>query len=184
MSRLSPSRQKAKPPRHVRLYHWMMNSEAWQSLDPVARAVYIEIASRYAGPGSNNGRIPYSVREAADALRIGKATAHRAIAELEERGFIVATRRGAFSWKTRHCTEWRLTEYGCDLTHALATKDFMKWSPEKKMPVPIGNRTVSVAEPDGTCSRTETFKKRPTVSDMEPCDPILTPLTVPAQVHI
>jgi hypothetical protein len=37
---------------------------AWQSLDGNTRSVYVEIAQRYAGAGSNNGRIPYSIREA------------------------------------------------------------------------------------------------------------------------
>jgi hypothetical protein len=34
----------------------MMRTEAWRSLDCVARCAYLELAMRYAGPGSNNGR--------------------------------------------------------------------------------------------------------------------------------
>jgi DNA-binding transcriptional MocR family regulator len=116
--------------RHVRLYHWLMRTEAWRSLDATERAIYVEIAGRYGGPGSNNGRIPYSVREATKALHIGKATASRALHSLERRGFIVATQRGAFSFKVRHATEWRLTEFPCDITQQLATKDFARWSPQ------------------------------------------------------
>ena len=33
-------------------------------------------------------------------------------------GFIVPTKRGAFSLKVRHATEWRLTDRACDLTLA------------------------------------------------------------------
>ena len=117
-----------KAARHVRLYHWMMKTEAWQSLNATERAIYIEMARRYSGPGSNNGRIPYSVREAATALHIGKTTAARAIHNLEERGFIVAMQKGAFSYKVRHATEWRLTEFPSDVTKELATKDFEQWS--------------------------------------------------------
>ena len=54
--------------RHVRLYHSMMKTDAWKSLSCVARCLYIEIERRYGGPGSNNGRIHYSIRDGAAAL--------------------------------------------------------------------------------------------------------------------
>ena len=101
-----PGRSSGKAQRHVRLYHWMMKSAAWQSLSATARAIYIEMAARYAGIGTNNGRIPYSVRDAAEALKIGKSTAARELEALQDRGFIVATRKGAFSLKIdRRSTE-------------------------------------------------------------------------------
>jgi len=105
----------------------MLESVAWATLTANARAIYIQIAARYMG--SNNGRIPYSVREAASALRISTATASRAIRQLEELGFIATVIKGAFSFKKRHATEWRLTEFPGDVPgHSLgvATKDFMK----------------------------------------------------------
>ena len=43
--------------------------------------------------------------------------------------FIVPITKGAFSLKKRHGTEWRLTEFPCDVTHAISTKDFMRWQP-------------------------------------------------------
>src|SRR4051794_24909515 len=79
-----------KTARHVRLYHSLLKSKAWKSLDAVARALYVEIAMRYGGPGSNNGRIPYSIREGATALKIGKSKAATALQVLQNRGFIVA----------------------------------------------------------------------------------------------
>jgi hypothetical protein len=139
-----------KDARHVRLYHWVLGSEAWQSLNPNARAAYIELASKYAGGGSNNGRIGCSVRQIANALHVGKATAQKALADLQERGFIVAMQKGAFSWKTGTATEWRLTEFTCDVTNQLASKDFMRWQPKKQKPVPI-------SELNGTCSRTARY---------------------------
>jgi hypothetical protein len=50
--------------RYVKLRYWLLNSQAWNSLSGNARALYVELAQRY--NGSNNGRIPYSVREAAN----------------------------------------------------------------------------------------------------------------------
>jgi DNA-binding transcriptional MocR family regulator len=113
--------------RYVAISHWMMRTEAWRSLNTVARCAYVELAARYAGPGSNNGRLPYSLREMAEALNVSKMTAQRALVMLQERGFIVETKRGAFSLKERHATEYRLTEFGCDVTGALSTKDFARW---------------------------------------------------------
>jgi DNA-binding transcriptional regulator YhcF (GntR family) len=108
--------------------HFMMNTAAWKSLDATARAIYVHMAMRYAGPRSNNGRLPYSVREAAAEFHVGKSTAARAISALIDRGFIVIAKRGAFSRKTRHATEFRLTEFPSDVDNTLATKDFVHWS--------------------------------------------------------
>jgi DNA-binding transcriptional MocR family regulator len=131
-----------------------MHTPAWQSLDATARAIYVEMASRYGGPGSNNGCIPYSVREAASSLRIGKTTAARALERLQQRGFIVPMKKGAFSWKLRHSTEWRLTEFPCDLNSAPATKEFMRWCPEIQNAVPPQTQMVPATEPVGTSKGT------------------------------
>src|SRR5436190_484681 len=98
---------------HVRLYRWLMRSEAWCDLDCFARCGYVELARRYGGEESEtpNGKIPCSVREMAKALNVSVATASRAFAQLQDHGFIVLTKRGAFSLKQRHATEWRLTEF-------------------------------------------------------------------------
>lgn len=125
--------------RHVRLYHWLQDSAAWSSLDANARSTYLELARRYAGPGSNNGRIPYSVREIACCLNIGKGTASRAFQKLTDRGFIVPMRKGAFSLKLRHATEWRLTEFPCDVKGTPATKDFMRWQPGQVSSLAMGS---------------------------------------------
>lgn len=127
----SKRRNSGNAARYVAIYYWMMRTQAWRSLDTVARCAYVELKARYGGPGSNNGRIPFSVREMAKALRVSKPTALRALRRLQEHGFIVETKRGAFSLKRRHATEWRLTEHGCDVTGALATKEFVHW-PEKR----------------------------------------------------
>lgn len=121
--------------RHVRLYHWLLETEAWKSLDSTARAIYVEMASRYAGVGSNNGRIPYSIRDAARSLHIGKTTAARALADLQHRGFIVTVKKGGFSYKEKHATEWRLTEFPCDIKNTLATKDFACWRNKSQYPL-------------------------------------------------
>jgi len=145
-----------KDGRHVRLYHWILRTPAWNSLSAEARAIYVEMSSRY--HGTNNGQIPYAVRYAANSLGIGKTTAARAIEMLQDRGFIVVMTKGAFSRKNRHATEWRLTEFGCDVTNALSTREFARWR-EIQNAVPGAGLTVPVAEPNGTCSGTMAFQK-------------------------
>jgi hypothetical protein len=144
------SRHKSKgddKPRYVALSHWLMKTEAWRELDCVARCAYVELSRRYAGPKSNNGRIPFSYEEMANALNVSKATAMRALARLQEHGFIVRTKKGSFNLKLRHASEWRLTEFGCDVTSELATKDFSRWRKEKN--------TVSPVNPMGCRDETE-----------------------------
>jgi len=148
--------RKTAGPRHVRIHHYVMATAAWQSLGCVERAMYVDIAARYAGFGSNNGRIGYSVRDAADALHIGTSTAKRALDALQDRGFIVAVKKGAFSLKQRHASEWRLTEFASDVSNDLATKEFMRWTPDKnKTRYPQRHQSVSVAAPIGISSGTE-----------------------------
>lgn len=145
-----------KGPRHVRICHYMMATPAWKSLGGIPRAIYLDMAARYRGHGSNNGRIGYSVRCAADELGIGVATAKRGLDQLQDHGFIVCTKRGAFSLKQRHASEWRLTEFPSDISTDMATKEFMTWTPEKnKTRYPQRNRSIAVAEPISSCSGTE-----------------------------
>lgn len=151
--RLANGRDK-HPGRYLQLFKYMMDSPAWCDLKPTERALYVELARRYAGPGSNNGRIYFSIRDAAEALHVGKTTAAEAFKSLQEHGFIVCMQLGAFSLKVRHATEWRLTEYACDVTGALASKDFMRWVPENKSRYPSADRTVPEGGQVGTCRRT------------------------------
>jgi DNA-binding transcriptional MocR family regulator len=160
--------RKVKMLRHVRLYHYLMQTEARHSLKALERSIYVEMAARYAGDGSNNGRIGYSIREAASTFRVGKSSAARALETLQDRGFIVARKKGAFSLKSRHSTEWRLTEFGCDLTGALPTKEFARWLPENQKPVPPGTLTVPDLGPIDTCGGTGQSKRAPTVSLVGP----------------
>jgi hypothetical protein len=176
--------RKTKMLRHVRLYHYLMQTEAWQSLRALERSIYIEIAARYAGDGSNNGRIGYSIREAASTFKVGKSSAARALEMLQDRGFIVARKKGAFSLKSRHSTEWRLTEFGCDMTGALPTKEFARWSPENQKPVPRGNPTVPVSGTPGICSGTVHSKRPPTVSSVGPRKAVSNGIGTPGGTHI
>jgi hypothetical protein len=162
--------------RYVLLRHWLLKSPAWRSLPVGARALYVELVLRY--NGHNNGRISYSLREAVEALHISKSTADHLFTILQARGFIVCTRKGAFSLKTtKDASEWQLTEYASDHPPAHATKEFMRWQlPEdvdidtlnrqpshhrkSKTRVPQANHTGTPGEPHGYPSGTVKRKKR------------------------
>lgn len=125
--------------RHVRLYHWVTDTPAWRDLDAVARCAYVEMLRRY--NGSNNGRIGFGVRCMGEALNVAPKTAARALRALEAHGFIVTVKRGAFSRKVKHASEYRLTEFKCDLTNTLAHKDFTRWQKNTVVEVtPVGGR--------------------------------------------
>jgi DNA-binding transcriptional MocR family regulator len=139
-----------------------MDSAAWKDLNATARAIYIEIAKGY--NGTNNGFIVYSVRQAANELKIGKTTAANAFTELQAHGFIVAEQRGAFHWKIdvtgerhRPASEWRLTEYHSDRTIGIESKypskEFMRW-PEIQNTVRPQVRLVPNAGPHSSPSGT------------------------------
>lgn len=144
--------------RHVRLYHWLLATAAWRSLDPVARAAYVELATLY--NGGNNGSIVWSVRDAAQVLLVSPATAARALERLEARGFIVREKQGAFSRKIRHAAEWRLTEFNCDLSGELASKDFTRWQPGTQVHVLRPENLKHGTRSETICARGETLGAR------------------------
>ena len=126
---------------HVRLYHWLLNSPAYLSLTCPARAVLVEIARCY--DGFNNGRIGLSVRKA-ERCKIAPGTAKRSFEELQDRRFIECVTKGAFSRKTQHASEWRLTWLPCNLTGEPPSKPFMSWGREKQNTVSTYSPTVSI----------------------------------------
>ena len=154
----------------MRLYHLMTDSPAWHDLNAVARAIYCEIAKRY--NGSNNGRIPYSVREAVNELHISRMTAWRAIKSLVDHGFSVPMQRGAFSLKKKHATEWRLTEFSCDVTHSLSSKDFKRWQPAQNINQKANRKKRNTVTPEGLTVTPEIPNGYPrdTVTQEKPSD--------------
>jgi hypothetical protein len=81
-----------KADRYFQLHHYMLKTDAWKALSPPARAVYIQIGSRY--DGFNNGRLAFSVRDAASECDINKDTAGRAFHEL-----VARLHRGDPAWR-------------------------------------------------------------------------------------
>lgn len=108
--------------RFVTLHLWMLDCDAFQALSGNAVKLLVRLASRF--NGANNGAISMSTREAKAELGCSLNHAAKCFHELTDAGFIQATQRGAFSYKKRHATTWRLTWLDCG--DQLATKEFMR----------------------------------------------------------
>ena len=124
----------------VMIDEWLMSSQAWGSLKPGPRALYLELKRLY--NGNNNGRIFLSQRHASDRLNIGRDTVSRYFSELLVKGFLIEI--------SGHClgsdgygkaAHYALTEL--PLNEKPATKDFMKW---KKTKSPQENPTRVVVK--------------------------------------
>ena len=124
-SRLLPNGRNRYGGHHARLYDWELQCAAYRSLGCQARCLLTELKALF--NGRNNGQIAMSVREAMRRLGTGRKLAEKALAELQDRGFIKATVKGSFHCKARHATLWRLAEFDCD--GQPASKEFMRWSP-------------------------------------------------------
>jgi hypothetical protein len=171
---LKQKQEKRKADRHVRLYHWLMRSPAWKSLPGLSRALYAELARHY--NGNNNGRIGYSVRQAADDLQIAPGTASRHFRILTEHGFIEPMKKGAFSLKERHATEWRMTEFICDVTGKPPTKEFMRWQATENLERGVKDRHQryqNLTPERYQKSTPEDEIPPPTVSKVDTVDPVL-----------
>ena len=75
--------------RHVQLPEWLQASEAWATMKPGPRALYVELKRSF--NGSNNGAIYLSHRDAAMALNVHRNTVGPWFRELQRRGFIRMT---------------------------------------------------------------------------------------------
>ena len=112
----------------VPLGYPQLRSAAWRSLSGAAVKVFLEIRSRF--NGANNGKLTLSLDEAARLLGIGKTTASRAFDELQSRGFLALTRRGA--WYGRQASEYATTDRG--VNGHLATHAWKHWRPSASNP--------------------------------------------------
>jgi DNA-binding transcriptional MocR family regulator len=134
MSRGKPYKhQKKGAARFVQLHHWFMDCEAWRTLKPGPRQLYVELKRRFTG--SNNGRIRLSHREAAEALGVSRNTVGPWFAELEARGFIRMTRAPHLGPSgVGLASEWALEEEATPDGRPPG-KAFMRWT-EKQNPRP------------------------------------------------
>ena len=116
----------------IQLEHDLMHTVAWQSLPAMAVCILIYIWSLH--NGRNNGEIICSIRMLERRFGIGRRRAIDNLRVLENRGFLVSTRRGSFLVKTGsfigRATTWRLTMESCN--GKPATHEYRAWTPPNK----------------------------------------------------
>ena len=149
---------KGQKDRYFQVHYYMTKCEAWLALSAAARAVYIQLGSRY--NGENNGSLAFSVRDAAEECQLAKDTAGRAFKELVALGFIEETRHGGIRRKTRLASEWRLTAFYCNLSKTPKSCLFMQRRAEARDNRQTYSRPQSTVPNEGLpCP-----KRRPRVS--------------------
>ena len=125
----------------VVLNRYEMRTEAFRHLSVYGRSGLLELLFRF--DGKNNGDIHISVREMAKFLNCGKNKAAEVFIELVEKGWLKIGKKGSFYWKAHinpetknsgRASTWILTNRKHQ--NHLATKDFMRWTPEKAKPGP------------------------------------------------
>lgn len=118
--------------RFVQLPEYLQASEAWATLPPGPRALYIELKRRF--NGANNGEIFLSHRDAAAALNVHRNTVGPWFRALEERGFIFLTRAPYLGPSgIGLASVWGLAEEAT-LDGRPARKTFMKFSTPAQKP--------------------------------------------------
>ena len=124
----------------TKLDEWLMSSQAWSSLKPAPRALYIELKRLY--NGSNNGRLFLSQRDASQRLNINRSTVSRYFKELIDKGFLVETQGHCLGFQGNgKAAHYALTEL--PLNEKPATKEFMNW---KKTKPPLQNVALLAAK--------------------------------------
>lgn len=133
--------------RFVQLPEWLQASEAWATLKPGPRALYIELKRRF--NGSNNGKIILSHRDAATALGASKNTVGPWFKELQARGFIEQTEAPHLGPSgIGLASVWALDEeMRADMK--LPRKRFMAWRQKQNPPTKIGTPRPSICDTSG-----------------------------------
>lgn len=141
-----------------RVEHWtklirnMMDTPAWRALSSTAQALYPWIKLEWKGAQyNNNGRLQFSVRQAAEAMGVNKDTANRAFIDLQLKGFIVVTQEarlgvgGAARSSLLEITELELPgQQG-------SRKLYLEWQPGGDFPA----RKVMAHNPRGANGKTK-----------------------------
>lgn len=138
-------RNEARGDHFTKMVRITMQTEAWRALSPTAQALYPWIKLEWRGPAANNnGKLKFSVRQAARAMGVGTNTAGRAFHDLQAKGFIVVTKPAHLGTAGKaQCPEFEVTEIG--LPHSdtnTGRRLFKEWKIGVEFPIikaPVNN---------------------------------------------
>ncbi|HGM7320042.1 hypothetical protein [Stenotrophomonas sp. 2694] len=114
---------------HVRLYAWELECQAYRTLDPVARALLVELRALYRP--STGAEVFLSVREAMQRVGVTQRPVQNAFKSLLERGWIEEAKAGSFDQKTGtgRARSFLLTNIGPAGDDVDAKRTYMRWKP-------------------------------------------------------
>lgn len=130
---------RGKSPRHVRIFHSMMETDAWRAASGNSIKVLLALVRK--DNGERNGQLAFSCREAADLTGLSVRTCQRCLKELERLGFIRCTEKGAFNRKTLHASLWRYTWQAWPEGKMGPTRDYEKWRADGNTRMQVLQRT-------------------------------------------
>jgi hypothetical protein len=112
----------------IKIDHTLMHTAAWRSLHATEVAILIDLWGRH--NGRNNGEVAYGLNDAQRAGGCRRHTAIKRLRSLEDKGFVVATRRGSFAIKRGtfigRTTTWRLTMEPCN--GQTPSREYLGWA--------------------------------------------------------
>ncbi len=114
----------------------VMESPAWRALSPVAQALYPWLRLEWHGAkANNNGKIRFSVRQAAQAMGVARATAAKGFHDLQAKGFLVITEAAVLGREGQaKSPAFEVTEIAVNPAPA-GSRLFLTWQPGHDCPV-------------------------------------------------
>lgn len=113
---------------HARIYRHWMDLPSWTTLTPLAQSLIVNLMTRYRPQEPNLFEI--SDRTATTLARCSRNTASKALAELEDRGWLRVVRVGRMRGpKAKRASAYALTAFPEEVDMP-AAKDFLRWRPQ------------------------------------------------------
>jgi len=133
-----------------------METAAWRNLSVYAQALYPWIKLEWHGPkANNNGKIRFSLRQAAEAVGMSKKSAGKAFHELQSHGFLVMREPANLGVSgDAQSPAWEITEIAMPGDGTRPQNLFRDWAPGRDFPVyrapvrnPKGHNGTSIVKP-------------------------------------
>jgi hypothetical protein len=134
-------RKKWNGVRFVAIDHPVLDSDAFAALSGAAAKALLLLLRRWNGPErNNNGALPLSWRDVKTYCHVRSDSVRAVQNELAASRLAVPVKKGAFTWKVRHATTWRI----CFLPTATEPAD---WSAIRPQNSEHGTRSGSSTAP-------------------------------------
>jgi hypothetical protein len=117
---------KGRRPQFLRMYVYVIRSDAWKATSLGARALFMGLKAYYSSNFENNGHVFLSKRRAADECGLDHSSVSRWYRELQHYGFIKQTQGSHLGLGGKgKAAKWRLTDE--PYKGEPPTNDFLRW---------------------------------------------------------